>query len=101
MCESLTTALRGWQVRDIERNVRLSEPQRVALYEFVTASLKAADTLVTSCPAENALTPVRRMETMRSRLTAVREAMVSIRPTLMRFYEILDNGQRTRFSAMS
>jgi len=101
MCELLTATLRGWQVRDIERNVRLSEPQRVALYEFVTASLKAADTLVTSCPAENALTPVRRMETMRSRLTAVREAMVSIRPTLMRFYETLDNGQRTRFSAMS
>jgi hypothetical protein len=101
MCELLTTVLRGWQVRDIERNVRLSEPQRVALYEFVTASLKAADTLVTSCPAENALTPVRRMETMRNRLTAVREAMVSIRPTLIRFYETLDNGQRTRFSAMS
>ena len=101
MCELLATALRGWQVGDIERNVRLSEPQRIALYEFVTASLKAAGSLVTSCPPENALTPLRRMETLRKRLAAVREAMVSIRPTLMRFYEILDNGQRTRFGAMS
>jgi LTXXQ motif family protein len=101
MCELLTTALRGWPVREIERNVRLSETQRVAFYEFVTASLKAADTLVNSCPAETALTPVRRMDTMRNRLAAVRQAMVSIRPTLVRFYETLDNGQRVRFAAMS
>jgi hypothetical protein len=101
MCELLTTALRGWQVGDIERNVRLSEPQRIALYEFMIASLKAADSLATSCPPENALTPVRRMETMRKRLAAVRAAMVAIRPTLLRFFETLDNGQRTRFGAMS
>jgi hypothetical protein len=101
ICESLTAALRGWQVGDIERNVRPSELQRIALYEFVIASLKAAESLASSCPVESALTPVRRMETLRKRLAAVREAMVSIRPTLMRFYEILDNGQRTRFGAMS
>jgi hypothetical protein len=49
---------------------RLCDPQRVALYELAIASLKAANTL--ACPAEGALTPVGRLDTMRSRLSAVR-----------------------------
>jgi len=84
MCEQLAAVLSGWPVREIERDVRLSGPQRVAFYELVTSSLKAADTLAGACPAETALTPVGRMETMRKRLAAVREASVAIRPA--RFY---------------
>jgi len=45
MCEEFAAVLRGWPVREIERDVRLSSAQRVAFYELVTASLKAADTL--------------------------------------------------------
>ena len=59
-------ALRGWPIREIERGVRLSETQRVSFYELVTASLKAADTLASACPAETALTPAGRMDIMRS-----------------------------------
>jgi hypothetical protein len=101
ICEHLTAVLRGWPVREVERNVRLSETQRVAFYELVTASLKAADSLVNSCPSDTALTPVRRMDAMRKRLAAVREAAVAIRPTLVRFHEVLDNGQKIRFAAMN
>ena len=68
MCEELAAVLRGWPVREIERDVRLSSAQRIAFYELVTASLKAADTLGSACPAETALTPVGRMDTMRERL---------------------------------
>jgi hypothetical protein len=82
----------------IGRDVRLSGPQRVAFYEFVTASLKAADTLVSACPGDTALTPIGRMETMRKRLAAVRAATAAIRPALMRFYEALDQGQKVRFA---
>ena len=97
-CEQLATVLRGWPVREIERDVRLDGSQRVAFYELVTASLKAADTLGSACPAETALTPVGRMETMRKRLAAVRAATAAIRPALMRFYEALDQGQKVRFA---
>jgi LTXXQ motif family protein len=100
-CEDLTTALRNWPVRDIERNVRLSEPQRVAFYELVTSSLRAADTLAAACPAETALTPVGRMASLRARLAAVRAAVAAIRPALTRFYEALDQGQKVRFAGMS
>jgi len=61
MCEELATVLRSWPVREIERDVRLSSAQRVAFYELVTSSLKAADTLGGACPGETALTPVGRM----------------------------------------
>ena len=101
MCEELAGVLRGWPVREIERDVRLSSPQRVAFYELVTASLKAADTLGGACPAESALTPVGRMDAMRKRLTAVRAATAAIRPALMHFYEALDQGQKVRFAGMS
>jgi hypothetical protein len=100
-CEELGSVLRNWPVREIERDVRLAGAQRVAFYELVTASLKAADTLSSACPAEAALTPVGRMETMRKRLTAVRAATAAIRPALARFYEALDQGQKVRFAGMS
>jgi hypothetical protein len=101
MCEELAAVLRGWPVREIERDVRLSSPQRVAFYELVTASLKAADTLGGACPAEAALTPVGRMDAMRKRLAAVRAATAAIRPALTHFYEALDQGQKVRFAGMS
>jgi LTXXQ motif family protein len=88
-------------VRDIERGVRLSETQRVAFYELVTSSLRAADTLAGACPAETALTPAGRMEVLRARLAAVRAATTAIRPALVRFYEALDQGQKVRFASMS
>jgi hypothetical protein len=100
-CEEFAAVLRNWPVREIERDVRLSGPQRVAFYELVTSSLKAADTLASACPAETALTPVGRMDAMRQRLAAVRAATAAIRPALVHFYEALDQGQKVRFAGMS
>jgi len=65
------------------------------------ASLKAAETLGSACPAEAALTPVGRMEAMRKRLSAVRAATAAIRAPLAHFYEALDQGQQLRFAGMS
>jgi len=100
-CEEFAAVLRNWPVREIERDVRLSSTQRVAFYELVTASLKAADTLGSACPAESALTPVGRMDAMRKRLAAVRAATAAIRPALVHFYEALDQGQKVSFAGMS
>ena len=100
-CEALAGVLRNWPVREIERGVELTDAQRVALYELVTASLKSADTLANACPSEAALTPVGRMQAMRQRLSAVRAATAAIRPALARFYEALDQGQKVRFAGMS
>jgi hypothetical protein len=101
ICEHLTVALQELPIREVERNVRLSETQRVSFYEFVTASLKAADTLSSDCPTETALTPARRLDDLRKRLAAVREATVAIRPTLLRFFGVLDQQQKVRFAGLS
>jgi hypothetical protein len=101
MCAELAGVLRNWPVREIEQGVQLSAQQRVAFYELVTASLKAADTLGSACSAEAALTPVGRMDAMRKRLAAVRAATAAIRAPLARFYEALDQGQQLRFAGMS
>jgi len=100
ICEQLVAALRGWPVREIERGVRLSQPQRVSFYELVSTSLKAADTLAGACPAEIALTPPGRMSELRARLSAVRKATIAIHPALTQFYEALDQGQKVRFAGM-
>ena len=55
ICGQWVAALRDWPVNRIERDVRLSETQRVAFYDVVAASLKAAGTLMTSCSVEAAL----------------------------------------------
>jgi hypothetical protein len=100
VCEHLTIALRGWPISEVERNVRLSETQRVSFYELVTASLKAADMLTSTCPAETALTPVGRIELLRKRFSAVREATIAIRPALLRFFSALDQQQKVRFAGL-
>ena len=100
ICERLTAALRDWPTSEIERSVRISDSQRVVFYELVTSSLKAAEALARSCPAETALTPVGRMATLRVRLAAVLEAASAIRPALTRFYEALDQEQRVRFATI-
>jgi len=100
ICERLTAALRDWPTSEIERSLRFSDSQRVSFYELVTSSLKAAEALARSCPAETALTPVGRMATLRVRLAAVLEAAAAIRPALTRFYGALDQEQRVRFATM-
>ena len=98
VCQQLTASLRDWPIRQMESDMRLSDPQRVALYELAIASLKAANTL--ACPAEGALTPVGRLDTMHSRLSAVRAAVSAVRPALLHFYEALDERQKQRFAQM-
>ena len=100
MCEHLISALRGWPVREIERGVRLTDPQRTAFYELVTSSLKTADALASTCPAETAITPPARMARMHGRLTAVREAAIAVRPAFTQFYAALDQSLKLRFAGM-
>jgi len=80
--------------------MRLSDQQRIALYELATSSLRAAQKLAGSCPNKETLTPVRRMALLRAGLAAVRDATAAIEPALTRFYEALDEGQRVRFAGM-
>jgi hypothetical protein len=101
ICEDSISALRGWPIQEIESGVGLSEPQRINFYELVISSLRAAEMLAGSCPAETALTPVGRMATLRARLDAVQAATALIRPMFTHFYDSLDEAQKMRFAGMN
>jgi hypothetical protein len=101
LCERLILALRDWPTKGIELAMRLTNAQRVALYELYATVLKTADTLAATCPAETALTPARRMEVLRTRLIAVRAATTAIGPSLMHFHDALDGAQQQRFAQMN
>ena len=64
--------------------MRLRDPQRIALYELAIASLRAFNTL--ACPAGGALTPVGRLDTMRSRLSPMWAAVNTVRPALLQSF---------------
>jgi hypothetical protein len=98
VCEQLTASLRDWPIRQMESDMGLSDPQRIALYELAIASLKASNML--ACPAEGALTPAGRLDTMRLRLSAMRAAVSAVRPALLHFYEVLNERQKQRFAQM-
>jgi hypothetical protein len=100
ICQNLSAGLRTWPISEIERGMRLSDQQRIALYELAASSLRAAEKLSASCAPGEALTPVRRMALLRASLSAVLEATTTIEPTLTRFYQALDEGQRVRFAGM-
>jgi hypothetical protein len=42
----------GWPMREGERDIRFERPAALALYELVTSSLKAADTLASAWPRQ-------------------------------------------------
>jgi hypothetical protein len=98
LCQQLAASLHDWPIRQMESDMRLSVPQRVALYELAIASLKASNPL--ACPPEGALTPVVRLDTMRSLLSTMGAAISGLRPALLHFYEVLDERQKQRFVQM-
>jgi hypothetical protein len=82
----------------MERHVGLSQPQRVALYELVTSSLKVADTLAAPAPPRPRS---RRPPAWPCCAHALRPCVTAaIRPALTQFYEALDQGQKVQFAGM-
>jgi len=102
MCEQWGRALLDWPRRQSERDLRLSDTQRVAFRDLIDSSNQAADALAKSCPAaDKSLTPVGRLRMMRKRLETVGQAIQAVRPALGQFYETLNEQQKLRFAVMN
>ena len=63
---------------------------------------KAAALFKASCPAENAFarTPPGRLQAMTLRLGATLEAVQTVRPAMVAFYDSLNDEQKERFNAI-
>jgi hypothetical protein len=98
MCEQWEHALLDWPRRRIDRDIRLNDAQRTALYDLIESSNQAADALAKSCPADRSLTPVGHLQTMRRQLETIGQVIQTVRPALGHFYETLNDEQKLRFA---
>jgi len=56
--------------------------------------------LQSSCPGQMPQSPVERLDAVEARISAMLEAMKTVRPKLQQFYASLDDEQKAMFDTM-
>jgi LTXXQ motif family protein len=87
-------------VQRIEQVVQPTAQQQSAFSDLKNAAQKASDQLQTSCPSAVPNSPVARVETVEARLSAMADAIKSVRPDLQNFYASLTDEQKAKFNTM-
>ena len=64
------------------------------------AAQSASDQLQSSCPTAVPQSPVARLDTIQARLSAMADAIKSVRPSLENFYASLSDEQKAKFNMM-
>jgi hypothetical protein len=100
VCRQWASILRSWPVRQIEAGTQLSDEQHAALYEVAAAFYRAASGVVSSCPAENPLTPLVRLEAEQKQLEALRRGIDIVQPVMTTFEKLLSDAQKTRLDTV-
>ena len=99
-CTAAQPGTTDWPGELIERKVKPTDAQRTNLTALQDAAAKAADILKLSCPPSNARTPPARLAAVETRLDAMLQAIVSVRPALDNFYNSLTDEQKAAFDAI-
>jgi hypothetical protein len=86
-------------VQRIEQVVQPTAQQQSAFDNLKKATQKATDQLQSSCPTVPE-TPVARLDVVETRLTAMADAVKSVRPDLQNFYASLSDEQKAKFNTM-
>src|SRR6516164_4424414 len=100
LCAGQTASVTDWRINEIAQIVEPDEGQRAALEELKTATAKAADVLKAACPSDLPSTPTGRIEAVHVRLSAMLEAVRTVRAPLPKFYALLNDEQKARFNAL-
>jgi len=100
LCSQQAEGVVNVPVQRIEQVVRPDAQQQSAFDDLKNAAQNAADQLRSSCPTAVPQSPVARLDTVETRLTAMSAAIKSIRPSLERFYASLNDEQKARFNTM-
>jgi hypothetical protein len=85
---------------EIAQMVQPNEAQRAKLDDFGAAVEQADKSIRGSCPTAETKGPVQRVDVMRDRVWAMRQAVVLMRPPLESFYQSLDERQKTLLNGM-
>lgn len=87
-------------VQRIEQVVEPNAQQQAAFDAIKKVSEDTADRLKASCPAQMPQTPVARLDAVKTRLSAMADAIKTIRPALENFYASLSDEQKAKFNSM-
>ena len=87
-------------VQRIEQVVQPTAQQQSGLNDLKKAAQKAGDQLQSSCPTAVPKSPVARVDTIETRLTAMADGIKSVRPDLQNFYASLSDEQKAKFNTM-
>ena len=87
-------------VQRIDQVVQPTAQQQNAFNDLKKAAQKASDQLQSSCPTAVPKSPVARVDTVQMRLTAMTDAIKSVRPDLQNFYASLSDEQKAKFNTM-
>ena len=101
LCSQQSGDVTDLPVQRIEQVVQPNgQQQREALDALKQVSRDAAQELQSSCSAQVPLTPVARLDAVKTRLKAMVDAMNAVRPKLQAFYASLSDEQKARFNTM-
>jgi LTXXQ motif family protein len=101
LCNRVTARETGLPVARIEQSLQLSERQDTALKDLNDASAQAADILKGSCQPSGNLTPTGRLAAMEDRLTSMLQALDTVQPALVKFYDSLGDEQKAHFNRLN
>ena len=99
-CNTAQPGATDWPSDLMERNVKPTDAQRANLMAVQDAATKAADILKSSCPPEDARTPPARLGAVATRLDAMLQAILTVRPALDTLYNSLTDEQKAAFDVI-
>jgi hypothetical protein len=100
MCGDDSRDIVDLPVDDLRQAMRLTDVQRAALDDLANALLKAAQDIKAACPTDVSLTAPNRLATMQQRIEAMIAAVGAVQSPLEKFYDLLDDEQKARFTAL-
>jgi hypothetical protein len=100
LCSGQVAGLTDWPIDHIAQTVEPDDAQRALLDDVKVATAQALDALRASCPTELPTTPTGRIEAMHTRLVDMRQAVRTVRPALVKFYQSLNDEQKARLNVL-
>jgi LTXXQ motif family protein len=100
MCGEDKSDIAGLPLDQIQKAIKPDDAQRAALDDLAKASAKAAQDIKAACPSQIALTAPARLADMQTRIEAMIAAVGTVQPPLQKFYDLLNDDQKTRLNAL-
>ena len=97
-CKQPKEGLANLPIEKIEDVVKPTDAQEADLNALQDATTKAVSIMQAACPDEPPLTPTGRLEAMQTRLQAMIDAAITVKPSLDSFYASLSSEQKARFN---